>query len=61
MRNKSGAAYAATKYMEFYVKEPATLMDFLMKEMSGISRNKVKAILAGHGVSVNRKMTTLYN
>lgn len=61
MRNKSGAAYAATKYMEFYVKKPATLMDFLMKEMSGISRNKVKAILAGHGVSVNRKMTTLYN
>lgn len=61
MRNKSGAAYAATKYMEFYVKEPAILMDFLMKQMSGISRNKVKAILAGHGVSVNRKMTTLYN
>lgn len=61
MRNKTGAAYAATKYMEFYVKEPCILMDFLMKEMSGISRNKVKAILAGHGVSVNRKMTTLYN
>ncbi len=61
MRNKSGAAYAATKYMEFTVKKPAILMDFLMQQMSGISRNKVKAILAGHGVSVNRKMTTLYN
>lgn len=61
MRNKSGAAYAATKYMEFYVKKPAILIDFLMQQMSGISRNKVKAILAGHGVSVDRKMTTLYN
>lgn len=61
MRNKSGAAYAATKYMEFYVKKPGILIDFLMQQMSGISRNKVKAILAGHGVSVDRKMTTLYN
>lgn len=61
MRNKSGAAYAATKYMEFNVKKPAILIDFLMQQMSGISRNKVKAILAGHGVSVDRKMTTLYN
>ncbi len=60
-RNISGEEYAASKYNKFIVKRPMILMDFLMTEMSGISRNKVKDILSGHGVSVDRKMTTQYD
>lgn len=60
-RNMTGAAYAASKYNEFTVTEQCQLLDFIMKQMAGISRNKAKDILAGHGVMVNRKMTTLYN
>lgn len=61
MRNTSGAAYAASKYTELIVRQPAMLMDFLMQEMSGISRNKVKAILSGHGITVDRKLVTQYD
>lgn len=61
MKNKSGAAYAATKYIEFTVKKPQPLMEFLMTAMQGISRNKVKDILTGHGVSVDLKLVTQYD
>lgn len=61
MRNKSGAAYAATKYIEFTVKTSQPLMEFLMTAMQGISRNKVKAILSGHGISVDKKLVTQYD
>ena len=37
------------------------LMQFLMKEMDGISRNRVKDLLAGHAVMVNRKLVTQYD
>lgn len=36
-------------------------MEFLMKEMSGISRNKVKDLLQGHGIQVDRKLVTQYD
>ena len=58
---KDAAAYAASKYNEFVVREPMQMMDFIMKQMSGISRNKAKSILAGRGVTVNKKVTTLYD
>ncbi len=61
MRNKSGAAYAATKYIEFTVKTSQPLMEFLMTAMQGISRNKVKAILSGHGISIDKKLVTQYD
>lgn len=61
MRNQSGAAYAASKYTELIVRKPMLLMEFLMQEMHGISRNKVKAILSGHGVSIDRKLVTQYD
>lgn len=61
MRNKSGAAYAATKYIELTVKTSQPLMEFLMTAMQGISRNKVKAILSGHGISVDKKLVTQYD
>ena len=57
----TGEPYAATKYNEYKVNEATTLMDFLMKELHGISRNRLKDILRGHGVSVDRKLVTQYN
>ena len=61
MKNLSGAAYAATKYSEHVVREETTLLEFLMKEFHGISRNKAKDILAGHGISVDKRATTRYD
>ncbi|MBR4758502.1 MAG: RNA pseudouridine synthase, partial [Bacteroidaceae bacterium] len=59
--NMTGEQYAATKYNEYKVNEATTLMDFLMKELHGISRNRLKDILRGHGISVDRKLVTQYN
>ncbi len=42
-------------------KEPMQLMDFLLKEMSGISRNRVKDLLRGHAVTVDKKLVTQYD
>lgn len=61
MRNKTGAEYARSKYNEFTVHEETTLLDFIMTAMSGISRNKAKDILAGNGVTVDRRHTTRYD
>lgn len=49
---------AATTYI---VREPAPLLDFLMKAQQGISRNKAKAILTGSGVTVNGKIQTRHD
>ena len=59
--NLTGEQYAATKYNEYRVREAMTLMEFLMKEMHGISRNRVKNILSGHGIAVDKKLVTQYN
>ena len=61
MRNLTGEQYAASKYNELVVREETTLLEFLLKEMSGISRNRAKDILAGHGVTVDRRNTTRYD
>ena len=61
MRNATGTEYAASKYSEHVVREETTLLEFLMKELSGISRNRAKDILAGHGVTVDRRNTTRYD
>lgn len=61
MRNLTGEQYSATKYHEFTVKQPATLTEFIQKQMSGISRNKTKDILKGRGVSVDRKIVTQHD
>lgn len=60
MRNTTGSAYAASKYIEIPVREEGTLMNFLLKQM-GISKNKAKDLLAGRAVSVDRKLTTQYD
>ena len=61
MHNKTGAEYARSKYSEHIVREETTLLEFIMKEMDGISRNRAKDILAGHGVTVDRHQTTRYD
>lgn len=61
MRNRTGAEYAASKYSEHIVREQTTLLEFIMQTMDGISRNRAKDILAGHGVTVDRRNTTRYD
>ena len=60
MRNLSGAAYAASKYIEIPVREESNLMDFLLKQM-GITRNRAKDLLSGRAVSIDRKLATHYD
>ncbi|MBQ5722043.1 MAG: RluA family pseudouridine synthase [Bacteroidaceae bacterium] len=60
-RNTSGEQYAASKYIELPVRKESTLMVFLMEQMSGTSRNRVKDLLAGHAVTVDRKLVTRYD
>jgi 23S rRNA pseudouridine1911/1915/1917 synthase len=54
-------ARAAAKYTVIPVDEPAGLMEFLMKKMDGISRNKVKSLLVNRVVLVDNVITTQYN
>ena len=61
MKHLSTAEYVASKYNEFVVREEMTLMDFLSVQMHGISRNRLKDIMKGHGVTVDRKLVTQYN
>ncbi len=61
MNNKTGAQYAASKYSEHVVQSPTTLLEFILQAMHGISRNKAKDILAGHGVTVDRRQTTQFD
>lgn len=61
MRNRTGAEYAASKYSEHIVREQTTLLEFIMQTMDGISRNRAKDILAGHGVTVDRRNTTRFD
>ena len=61
MKNQTGAEYARSKYSEHTVRTETTLLEFLMTELSGISRNRAKDILAGHGVTVDRQQTTRYD
>ena len=61
MRTLSSADYAAKKYIELPVRYESTIMEFLMTEMAGVSRNRVKDLLHGHAVTIDRKLTTQYN
>ncbi|MCR5779676.1 MAG: RluA family pseudouridine synthase [Bacteroidaceae bacterium] len=60
MKNVSGAAYAASKYNEYTVREETTLLEFIIK-MTSVSRNRAKDILSGHGITVDRRNTTRYD
>ena len=60
MKNITGAAYAASKYIEIPVREETTLMEFLLKQM-GITKNRAKDLLSGRAVSIDRKLSTKYD
>ncbi len=57
----SGAEYAALQYNEYCVREACTLTEFLNKQMSGISRTRLKNILQGRGVTVDKQIVTQYD
>ncbi len=48
--------YSASRPLTVSVREETTLQTFIMSVLEGISRTRVKAILAGGGVLVNRKV-----
>lgn len=54
-------ARAVTKYTIYNVNEPAELMEFLMRKMAGISRNKVKTLLANRVILVDNAIVTQHN
>ena len=47
--------------LKFNVSEPTQLMDFMMKKLDGISRSKVKRMLANKVVSVDGERTTQFD
>lgn len=49
------------KSTDFTVKEPAELMTFLMEQLAGISRSKVKTMLSNRLVLVNDIVRTQFN
>ena len=60
-KDRTDFSYYDKKYMEFPVKYESRLMEFLMKEMYGVSRNRVKDLLRGHAVSIDKKLTTQFD
>ncbi len=52
---------AAPKLTKLRVREEMKLMDFLLAKMGGMSRNKVKSLLAHRQVSVNDKITMQFD
>ena len=54
-------ARSVARYTIYNVTESAELMDFLMRKMAGISRSKVKALLANRVILVDNVITTQYN
>ncbi len=47
--------------LKFTVKETSKLMEFIMKKLDGISRNKAKRMLANKHISVNGDRITQYD
>ena len=61
MKNQTNSHRAPSAYIQLKVHRPMMLIDFIMEAMDGISRNKAKNILAGNGVTVDKKHVTQYN
>jgi len=49
------------RFTEFKVREPMPLLPFIMKYLSGVSRSKAKAVLAGGGVRVNKRIVRQFD
>ncbi len=60
-RGGSHVARAARRCTVFNVTQPAGLMEFLMQQMAGISRTRVKALLVNRVVSVDNRIQTKYD
>lgn len=48
-------------YEEFIIEEPCELMQFLIENLKGKSRNNIKSLLSNKNVLVNNRITTQYN
>ena len=59
--NNNKAPHSKSNPLKFNVTESIGLMDFLMKKMDGISRSKVKRMLANKIVSVDGTSTTQFD
>jgi len=59
--NEDKKPHSKSNPLKFNVSEEAKLMEFLMKKLDGISRNKVKNMLANKVVSVDGQRTTQFD
>ena len=60
-KDNNRTSHSKSNPLKFNVTEPSQLMEFLMKKFDGISRNKVKRMLANETVSVDGQKTTKYD
>lgn len=60
-QHKGGVPRVDTKFTQFLSRENMGLLDFVMKKLDGISRNKAKAILSGGGVLVDHQVQTRHD
>ena len=58
---KKRTPHSKNNPLKFSVTESVTLMDFLMKKLDGISRNKAKRMLANKVVSVDGQRATQFD
>lgn len=61
MNKENKRPHSKSNPLKFNVSEEAKLMEFLMKKLDGISRNKVKNMLANKVVSVDGQRTTQFD
>ena len=52
---------ATNKYTDYPVKEPSELLSFLLTNLSGTSRTRIKELLSQRMVYVDKKITTQFN
>ena len=60
-KDSKRAPHSKSNPLKFNVTEESKLMEFLMRKLDGISRNKVKNMLANKVVSVDGKRTTQFD
>lgn len=60
-QHKGGVPHFDAQYTQFLSREEMSLIDFVMKKLDGISRNKAKAILNTGGVLVDHEVQTRFN
>ncbi len=61
IRNELGLKINKEKQTCLYVTEKTELLKFLITQMPDKGRNSIKSLLAHHQISVDNKVTTVYN